>query len=53
MIFVGKKILFSKSDEKIVCLANCKNKKFVHKTGRKTCIYLLVEVSTANQASSL
>ena len=29
----------AKSDEKIICSANCKNQKFVHKTGRKMGLY--------------
>ena len=39
MGFFGKKDCSAKSDEKIVCLAKCKNKKFVHKTGSKMGLY--------------
>ena len=39
-VFWKKKDYSANSDEKIVCSANCKkNKKFVHKTGRKMGLY--------------
>ena len=54
---VGKIGLFSNtSDEKILCSANCKKWKFVHKTGRKMGLYegeICLQVSLPERKESL